>query len=264
MGPVIVGIYGPDKSCKSTFALSFPKPIFHMETDIGGFERAAWRYKEEISSGLIVSQRYVIPAQVMRDKLVGGLKLRRSNRLVGYKELWDRLLDDYFGVLDGSKVAGNGQPFQTIIMDSFSEVWELITRTYLQELQELDPNKNRTQLLQIEYATPNSWIKALLYGPKEVGKNLVLTHYMADKYGPVLVNGEVKQEVVGQTHAGWKQIEKVVDVMVETSVKREKGGMVPYGEVTLCGLALELTGLKYIEPTWDQIVDTLRAYRGEG
>ncbi len=36
----IVGIWGEDKTGKTTLALTFPKPMKVMEIDIGGFTRA--------------------------------------------------------------------------------------------------------------------------------------------------------------------------------------------------------------------------------
>lgn len=265
MMAVIVGVYGEDKVGKSSFALTLPTPIAFFEFDIGGFGRAAWRFKEQVEEGLIVSKKFVPPQQVSRDKLLGGIKLRRSNKVVGMKEIWyEQFLPWYFDILEDKELAPCGKPFRTLVFDSAPEVWDLCTRTYLQELQELDPSKNRVQLLQIEYAESNSRMKALFTGPKEAGKNLVLTHYMTDKYGRVLdKDGSMKDDVIGRMHAGWKMTTKVADIMVECTVKKEKEGLVPYGEVVLCGLALELTGMVFREPSWAQVVSALNMYRGE-
>jgi len=36
----IVAICANEGACKTTMALSFPKPLVHFDTDVGGFRRA--------------------------------------------------------------------------------------------------------------------------------------------------------------------------------------------------------------------------------
>ena len=58
---MIAGIWGEDKSCKTTLALTFPKPLIFMEFDIGGFQRAIYRFNGDYQSGLIKYESYPMP-----------------------------------------------------------------------------------------------------------------------------------------------------------------------------------------------------------
>jgi hypothetical protein len=258
VGPVIVGVQGEDKSGKTSFALSLPKPIYHMELDVGGFRRAAWRWQEDVDKGDIVSKVYRVPQSVLRERLLGGLQLKKQGHVVGAKELWYEILEDVIGVCEGRILTPDGREFATIGMDSYPEVWNTCHRSYLQELQEIQ--KDRVQLMSIEYGEPNSRMGVLAYGIKDSGKNLVLTNYMTDKYETVLSGGSMKEMVVGRTAAGWKQLTKIVDVLVETRIK----GGESEGEVMLCGLAMELTGMKFKNPTWGMVEQAVGMFRGQG
>ena len=55
---MIIGAWGEDKCCKTTFALTFPKPMVFMEFDIGGFDRAIYRFQNEFDKGLIKYESY--------------------------------------------------------------------------------------------------------------------------------------------------------------------------------------------------------------
>ena len=66
---MIFVLWGEDKSCKNTLALSFPKPIVDMEFDIGGFERSCRNLphlsiKDWYEQKLITREQYIMPFQL--------------------------------------------------------------------------------------------------------------------------------------------------------------------------------------------------------
>ena len=278
----VVAVQGDDKTGKTSLALSFPGPIFHMDLDVGGFRRASWRYEDKVKSGELVSVSYYTPQQALRERLspeqmrmamAGGVAtkekvtFKQSKRLVGMKELWYRMLSDYVDVITEEKLSPTGKPFQTVVWDSFSQTWELCRLGFLQEKQENQPDreKPRESLLAIEYSEPNARMRAMVYAARECGKNLVLTHYMTDKYEKVLVGEKVEDRVVGQVAAGWKYIGKECDMLVETSTltKRVDGTakLIPHAKILLCGLSMEMTGLEFDNPNWEEIHSALTLYR---
>lgn len=243
----VVGIWGDDKTGKTTLGLSAPKPLVHFDLDVGGFDRAKVRLERLGLLKQVVSEAYYLPQQAIINKVIG---VKQSPRLVGIKELWYKLLEQYVKALEDSSVS-------TIMFDSFSQVWELCRLGFLQEKQEAQPTgaKVRESLMPIEYAEPNARMRALIYASRQMGKNLVLTHYLTDLREDKIVNGEVVSVVVGKTYAGWKYLEKEADIVVETYVKREKNKPpVPACRVHTSGYGLAAVGLEIEEPTWDKIM----------
>ena len=43
---MIISLWGVEGCGKSSTGLSFPKPMFHLDLDLGGFERAVWRLED--------------------------------------------------------------------------------------------------------------------------------------------------------------------------------------------------------------------------
>jgi hypothetical protein len=198
---MILAIAGEEKTCKTTLALSAPKKILHMDFDVGGFRRASHRFIEQIKTGVLESRPYYPPQQAIRDKLLRGTREatqhRSAGKVIGYKDLWYRMLEDYVSALEGTE-------YETIIMDSFVQVWEICRLCFLEEKQERDPK--RESLLQIEYGEPNARMRALILAARQVDKNLILIHHMTDKREARLVDGKKEDFVVGRIPAGWGYI----------------------------------------------------------
>lgn len=268
LGSMIVGIEGDDKSGKTTLALTAPRSLWHIDLDVGGFRRASHRFQ-----GIpgISSTPYYLPRQAVVGQLRQGQQLalgskapsvlRPTQILVGYRELWYKLLSDYADHLEDPST-------RTIVFDSFPQVWELCRFGYLQELQEKNPGKPRESLIQIEYGEPNARMRQLLYAARQMDKNLVLTHYLTEEYQDKLVDGTVKSVVVGIKHAGWKFLDKEADVVVRTRMQWDTDPdtrakkLTPYATIRINGMALEATGAEMREPTWDKISQHLAIYRG--
>ena len=264
---IIFGIWGPDKSCKTTLGLTFPKPLALFEFDVGSYERAKYRFTEEVSKGLIIYNVYPTPIQA---NLAPTFQI--TEKLVGIKELWRSFLQAYYEALTNPEIA-------TLMIDTFTLNWEVGRQGFLQEKQESQgPNeKLRERLLPIEYAEPNARMRAILHAAKSQNKHLVLTHHAKDEYKPMPTERGIEDMRTGnKERAGWVPLGDVVDIMVETYLDKKpalkQGNVViqpadektvPYCKVCLSGVALELVGLEFREPSYDKIMEQINRIRGE-
>ncbi len=236
---MIVSIWGIEGSGKSTIGLTFPSPLFHLDLDVGGFDRAIWRVEDEAKkSGTplrirrcepkediskidwnnwdIVSKPYLVPVQL--EKLMGaqkvGASVRFPRKVLGYKELWQELVIDWMTVCQVPAV-------KTIMADSATQQWTICHTSLLQEKQEIqvssglkdtDP-KFREQLLPIEY--PNDRMREMIYTVKSFGKNLVMTHYPKAIYKSKVTDRGVESYDSGEVEPdGFKHTVKLDDIVL--------------------------------------------------
>lgn len=264
---MIFGLWGEDKSCKTTLALTFPKPLIHMEFDVGGFTRAnrnldGLPIKDWTDQGLIKNEQYVMPFQVGSIDPITNI-IRPSKAIVGVKELFYRFAGSFIKHLD--------EPIATIVIDTGTLFYEVTCTGYLQEKQEIQldasgnikPNeKLRASLLPIEYREPYIRMRGFIYQAKAHNKHLVLTHHASDEYGMIrLRDGTMGEGKTGKRLLhGWTQLGDSADVIVHTWWdKTEKK---PWCEVELAEVK-ELEGMKFREPTFDKIATTIKMIRGE-
>ena len=253
---VILAIWGQEKTGKTTLALSAPKPIRYFEFDIGGYDRAKDGQgvkKLGIDMSKVIHSLHLMPLQAQIKLLTPTVKGAMESKLViGMKELWYSYLTQYITALDQPDI-------QTIVLDTFTVVWEICGMAYLQEKQEgqfdssgkLPPSERiREQLKQIEYKEPNTRMRAILYLAKSKKKNLILVHHARDGYISQ-INADGRREDVRsgkQELAGWGYIGDIADVIVRTDWKSE-----PNTTITLCGLAPKATGIEIENATYDDI-----------
>ncbi len=298
----VSAIVGEEGSCKTTMALSFPKPMFHFELDMDGFARASWRFVKEhpelkvkrcdkdedltqidFSQFDIITKPYPKPLQV--NKLKGALtgeapsarKFQQPKRVEGMKELWQAIVTDF--------VHAGQQDIASIVFDSATKLWNVAHNARLQELQDIQeykwkkehPNtpmpedEYRERLQPIEYGQPNDRMTTVMDTGKSFRKNLVLTHYPTDEYGMVpdgkggLVEGKTGKQVID----GFKHTAKECSLIVWTEVKESigQGGKktkTPVAKITKCGI--EGMGLdavgKEIMASFDGIISLRNLMRG--
>jgi hypothetical protein len=284
---MICALWGPEKSWKTTMALTFPKPLYHFDLDVGGFDRAAWR----LDTNDIESKSYPTPIQL--EKLMGqqkeGPTIRFPKRVIGIKEVWQQIVMDFVAAVNRPEI-------KTIVIDSATQLWTIDHRGYLQELQErqlqkflfdkegkritnrtednFDPNEFRERLQPIEYAEPNDRMRTLIYTARSFGKHLVLTHYPRDVYKQRVTDRGIEDYKSGDIEPdGFKDTQKLVDIViwVETSeqdvvINGKKSGKqtVVRATITKCGLeglGTAAMGL-YVEPSYDGILKLQEAMRG--
>ena len=259
----VTAIVGEEGTCKTTMALSFPKPMYHFELDMDGFGRASWWLKKEypelrikrcerdediaqidFTQYDIITKPYPKPLQVSKLKglLTGSgspsaRKFQQPKKVEGMKELWQVIVTDF--------VHAGQQPIASIVFDSSTKLWNIAHNARLQELQEIQEYKwradgktskipfpedeYRERLQPIEYGQPNDRMTTLMDTGKSFRKNLVLTHYPTDEYGMVSDGKGGMQE--GKTGKlvidGFKHTAKECSLIVWTEIKESigKGGV---------------------------------------
>lgn len=286
---MIVALWGPEKSWKTTVALTFPRPIYHLDLDVGGFDRAAWR----IDLTGIESKPYPTPIQM--EKLMGlkkeGVSIKFPKRIIGIKEVWQQIVIDFVAAVNRPEI-------NTIILDSATQLWTICHRGYLQESQErqlyrfthdkegrpipnrkeedFPPNEFRERLQPIEYAEPNDRMRTLIYTARSYGKHLVLPHYPRDVYKQKATDRGIEDYKSGDIEPdGFKDTQKLVDIVIWVE-QVERDALDPEGKkigkeqvveakITRCGLqglGTAATGLA-IEPSYQGILDLQESMRGE-
>ena len=249
MMPPVVSIEGEVGTGKTSLALTFPKPIVHMDTDVGGFSRASWRFTEELKSNAIRSQSYHVPQQAIIDKL--RLTASKASKITGVKDLWYKMLEDYLKALVDPGV-------RTIVWDSWTRVWTLCTNAFLEEKQQKD--ENRVRLLEIEYTEPNLRMVSLVDAAREAGKGLVLVCHLTDERRDVPTTEGIKSMTTGKRIADqWRRTGQLVDMIIRTELNSNK----PKATITQSKLVLDLTGMVYGEPDWNMIETAVKMLRGE-
>lgn len=283
---MIAGIWGEDKTCKTTLALTFPKPLAHMEFDIGGFDRANRnvndiKIRNWVEQGLIIKEYKDASGQVHRLRYVMPFQqidpvttlIRPSKIVTGIKELYYQWLVDFMHLLKDPAI-------QTIVIDTGTLLWEVCNTCYLQEKQEIQLNpdgsvrqgeKLRVQLTQIEYKEPNIRMRGTVYQAKAHEKHLVMTHHATDVYA-LMPNrdGTMSTQATGKRkRAGWTPLGDGADIILHTYVGYETSNTNPPVRkvVTKCKVDLaevkELEGQEFREPTYDKIQTMVKMLRGE-
>ena len=274
---MIASIWAIEGAGKTSFGLSFPKPLFHLDLDVGGFERAVWRLEAEAKeagkklrvkrcdageslekldweSWDVVSKPYLAPIQL--EKVLGirqkqGLSVRFPRQVVGIKEVWQEIIIDIVTVCQVKFV-------KTVMPDSATQMWWLSHTGLLQEKQEIqiangvkpEHKDFREKLLPIEF--PNSRMRDVIYTVRSFGKNLVMTHYPKDIYAERLSGERLESYRTGEIEPdGFKHTVALDDIVIwcytELDKRKEiiKGAPnpdynkpVPRAKISLkCGLA---------------------------
>jgi len=257
---MICGLWGEDKSGKSSVALTFPKPIQHFEFDLGGYDRAIWRFSEDRNKGLITTKPFVMPIQGAIDNVT----VRQSKIITGVKELWYEFLVEYLRFLTSKEIA-------TGIIDTGTLLWEIICTAYLQEKQEMQFNsegnllpgeKLRVSLLPIEYREPNIRMRGIIYQAKAHGKHLVLAHHARDEYKPMLntKTGNIEDGRSGKRErSGFSSLGDSADLMLHTYTDNGKF----FCEVDAPSVPSPLVGMVFGNPSYDGIMAAIKRIKGE-
>lgn len=263
---MILAIWGEEKSLKTTLALSFPKPIYHLDLDVGGYERAAWR----VDTTGITSKSFPTPLQIEKlmgatpEEIAGKITIKIPKKVVGMRELWQTVMQDYINALQkpDTEVA-------TIIMDSATQLWSICHTALLQEKQEKQivqgvPEKDiRESLKSIEYGPANDKMKSVVFSAKSFKKHLVLTHYPRDVYADKLTEKGIEQYKTGKVDVdGFNQTKRLSDLVIYTTAENTAEGLQFIGEITLSGLIKTLEGQRISNPTYEKIKKAIDMARG--
>jgi len=259
MENIVATIWGEEKTSKTTLALTFPKPIIFYEFDIGGYNRAAWRFKGQD----ITCKSFIPPLPITKMLGTDGPTIKFPKRVEGMKELWREFLQTYAEDLQNKKVV-------TMIIDPGTQLWTIDHQGYLQEKQEIqlskgikeEDDKFREKLQPPEYGEPNTRFRSLIYGARGFHKNLVIVHYPRDIYGEKLSGDKVLSYKTGKVEPdGFRENRRLTDLEMWTYLDDE---LEPKLKVTKSGLtkASALQGI-VLEPNYDAIMDAVKMARGE-
>lgn len=259
---IITVIWGEEGKGKTSMGLTFPKPLKHYDLDVGGYERASWRVHGEG----ITSTSYPTPVQM--ERLMGvqntGTTIHLPRRVVGYKELWQRIVVDFINDCQDPEI-------KTIMIDSATQLWKICHTSLLQEKQEIqinnkvsvDDEKFRTRLQSIEY--PNDKMNSLVHAAKGSGKNLVLTHYPRNVYREKFDNmGKLVSYKSDDVEPdGFKGTVRVMSIVFWAYA--DKG--IPRAQISLKSalpyLGMDAIGLELPEPTYDGILQLQAMRKGD-
>ena len=257
--------------------MSWPKPLFHLDLDLGGFDRAIWRLEDEAKKSDkplrirkcdagenvsklkwtdwdVVSKPYLAPIQL--EKMLGiqqqqGVSVRFPRQVTGIKELWQEIVTDIVTV-------GRVSAVKTIMLDSATQLWFICHQSLLQEKQEIQISQGikpehkdfREKLQPVEF--PNNRMRDLIYTVRSLGKNLVMTHYPKDIYATKLVGERLESYATGEVEPdGFKHTVTLDDIVLwcYTEIDKRKETVkgvgnpdynkpVPRAKISLkCGLA---------------------------
>lgn len=273
----IIALCGEEGTCKTTMALSFPKPLSHLDIDMGGYARAAWR----IDTEGIVTHSFPKPltdADIAKMKGIVNPNPQASTRTVaipkkieGMKELWQNIIDQIVtDALDSE--------LRSIVIDSATMHYKIGCDAYLQELQEkqlikwksdprtrntpFDENEYRERLQPIEYGNVYDRLQRIYHTTRSYRKNLILIHYPTDEYGAIpdgrggVTDGKTGKIIMD----GYKDTAKFADIVMWLSLKsrsvsgkEEKYAVAKFTKCGVEGMGLGAVGQE-VSASYDGIV----------
>jgi len=285
----IVTICGEEGTCKTTMGLTFPKPQSHLDIDVGGYKRAAWRldtadiethsFPKPLTDADIAKMKGIVSPPQASTRAAAIPK-----KVEGMKELWQTIIDQF--VKDCLT-----KELKSVILDSATMMYKIGCDAYLQELQEkqlirwkkehpttqFDANDFRERLQPIEYGVVYDRLQRIYHTSRSYRKNLILIHYPTDDYGPMPDGkGGFQDAKTGKIIIdGYKDTTKFSDLvmwltlkshMVPSDPSNPKSIKIEYpiAKITKCGI--EGTGLRAlgleIPATYEGIVNIVNLLRG--
>lgn len=262
LNPFVCCLWGDEKTCKTSTSLSWPKPLIHLDIDVGGFDRAIWR----IDKAGITSESFPTPMQA--EKMLGltklsGLSIDIHKKVDGMLEAWQKIIMCFLKAVQDPKV-------KTIVFDTWTMAWTVSHRSVLQEIQEKQMAKGvvvsevRESLMSKDYGPANDRMTGIIQTARAYKKNLVLVHYPREIYATRIgKNGPEEYNTGKQEPDGFKHTTKLADIVIRTDLKETrdiKAGKVSYqpqGQVTLCGLnglGMDAVGMYLPECSYSGIV----------
>lgn len=278
----IVALCGEEGTCKTTMALTFPSPISHLDIDVGGYQRAAWR----MDTASVVSHSFPKPLTdadiakmkglVITDPKASTRAIAMPKKIEGMKELWQNIIDQFVKDALGDPIS--------IIIDSSTLHYKIGCDAYLQELQEkqllkwkkdnprtpFDENDYREKLWPIEYGQVYDRLQRIYHTARSYRKYLILIHYPTDEYGPMPDGkGGMADSKTGKIIMdGYKETGKFSDLVMWLSVKSRttagKEERYPVAKFTKCGIegmGLNVLGME-VAASYDDIVNLKNLMQG--
>lgn len=287
----LVALVGEEGTGKTSMGLSFPKPLSHLDVDVGGYRRAAWRidatgiethsFPKPLTDADIAKMKGITTTEISTRKVTSIPK-----KIEGMKELWQNMIDQF--VADCLK-----EDIKSIVIDSATMQYKIGCDAYLQELQEkqlikhkksspntpFDENDFREKLQPIEYGIVYDRLQRIYHTSRAYRKNLILVHYPTDEYGPMPDGkGGFADAKTGRTIMdGYKDTAKFSDLVMWLSIKshlvlsdptnpqsQKVEQKYPSAKITKCGIegtGLAAVGLE-IPAMYEEIVNIVNMLKG--
>jgi len=216
-----VSISGLPKTGKSHLALTWLPPIRIFSFDIG-LDPVLAKFPDKA----IDVKTYPIP-------LLDTMKPAKYAK--GIIEAFDK---DY-------KEAVEGGEFQTVVIDTATALYEIQRHCRAEEL-------GVQNIMQWQYGEVYARLNGIIFRPRITGVNLVLTHYLREKWIDEKNTGILELD-------GYKRTEGYVDLVLET--RRGINKSLPKGKqnviITLIKdnrFDLDLNGLEFEMTTYDELI----------
>jgi len=181
------------------------------------------------------------------------------------KESYIKFLNDFNNACMDDSV-------KTIVIDTASQLWEVIRMALLQEKQEAqlkpdgtlkNPNESlRTNLLQIEYGDANPRMRNILYLARGMKKHLVMVNYSRSEYvSQIGKDGRLETVTSGKLElAGWGYYYSQCDIVIHTYSDNSNVPQAKICDKHPCGLGIEATGQEIVpNPTYDNLLAVIEA-----
>lgn len=182
---LILAITAKEKCGKTTFGLTMPKPILMLN-----FDR---KVEQTVLDSLGIGED---------DLYIREIRVNGDDAQDEHKRLWDDVKGLFLWALNDSS------GIRSILVDTESEMWELIRMAYFGKL---------TQILPYQYTEVNAVYKNLLDGADRADKNLCLLRKMKKQYKNDTWNGKFEP-------AGFGKVKDVVQVNGEMYLMEDDEG----------------------------------------
>ncbi|KKN72658.1 hypothetical protein LCGC14_0409000 [marine sediment metagenome] len=291
LDPIIAALCGEEFTCKTTMGLSFPKPLSHLDIDVGGFKRAAWRidatniethsFPKPLTDADIAKMKGIVTTTISTRAVTAIPK-----KVEGMKELWQKIIDQFVSDCVAEEL-------RSIVVDSATLLYKIGCDAYLQELQEkqlikwksanpntqFNENDFREKLQPLEYGVVYDRLQRIYHTSRSYRKNLILIHYPTDEYGTLpdgkggMVEGKTGRTVMD----GYKDTGKFSDLVAWLSIKSQmvpsdpknpqspkRDEKYPVAKITKCGIegtGLAALGLE-IPATYEGLVNQVNMLKG--
>lgn len=223
---LIACVWGEPKSGKTTFALSFPDPIFYFNMD--------WGLDHHIR-GLLAAGREIYKA----DYLSIEPELSESQAelmLKGFEQ-------DYSKALKEGRQRGGG----TIILDTSTQLWQLASKVFLDDIKK---KRKEGQIYPFDYASANAYFQNLINQVKVGPMNMVMVQRAKEKYGP---NGQPTgvMEIQGNNQ---------VPYLAGMVLHMQKNGENHTGTIDASWDSSKLVGVELSNPTYQAVTQLIEVF----
>ena len=221
---LVVAVEGREKDGKTSFALSAPAPIaiFNLDTGLEGVVEK------------LADEKEIIQCEV---------EYRDATNQNEWTKMWEQIKKNYYAALKSN--------VRTLVMDTASEMWELVRLARFGKL---------TQVMPHHYGPVNTEFRDLIRAIYKTDKNLILLHKLKDEYINDKKTGKFER-------AGFKDVAYQVQVNLrvwrkpdeDEEPKRRRGGGVALTDdiahtgnfgftIIDCRQDASLAGVEMVEP----------------